>query len=79
MARFDFCPSDYSPTYDVELTSDGQFVKLHGVYDVPRGYPDSKRVDGLSGMTLEKYEQYIRGRAWDDVQRINAWREGRKN
>jgi hypothetical protein len=52
--RLEYTDSDYSPTYDVELDENFNFVKLHGVYNIPRCWPERKQLPNT-----EKYVSYV--------------------
>jgi hypothetical protein len=59
MPRVLYTPNDYSPTYDVESDGNGNFVKLHAVWDIPPEYPSAKQ-------KMEPYHvEYISGSGWE--------------
>jgi hypothetical protein len=60
MPRVLYTPNDYSPTYDVESDGNGNFVKLHAVWDIPPEYPGAKQ-------KMEPHHvEYISGKGWED-------------
>jgi hypothetical protein len=60
MPRVLWTPNDFSPTYDVESDGNGNFVKLHAVWDIPPDYPRAKQ-------TMKPHHlEYISGRGWED-------------
>ena len=68
MPRFEFTPNDYSPTYDIESDGDRGFVKLHGLYDLPSGWPERRPID------IEQHHiDYISGDGWIKVLAHKDW------
>lgn len=56
MPRFLHTPNTYSPTYDIETDVNGNFVKLHNIWNIPPDYPEAKKI------TIEQhYIDYISG------------------
>lgn len=68
MPRTLYTPNAYSPTYDVESDGNGNFVKLHAVWDLPPDYPEAKQIMKplhLEYITSEYgWQQFLKERRW---------------
>lgn len=61
--RFFWTPNDFSPTYDVETDGNGNFVKLHALWDIPpQTWPEAKQLPVTEG-----HIKYVSGEGFEKM------------
>lgn len=44
MQQIDWTPNDYSPTYQIEVDENYDFVRLIAIFNLPPEYPEAKNI-----------------------------------